>query len=79
MIKKREYRMLLFHGMGTGKTLTSICVAQGLLNNKIVDSVFVITPKSLVQNYNKELKKISKIPQIHVSTYINFLTNTPTK
>jgi hypothetical protein len=49
------YRGLLFyHGLGSGKTCSSIAVAESLLSNK---KVFVMLPASLEQNYRGELRK----------------------
>ena len=46
--------LLLFHGLGSGKTCSSIAIAEGLKSNK---RVFVMTPAFLRTNYLKELKK----------------------
>ena len=46
--------LLLFHGLGSGKTCSSIAIAEGLKSNK---HVFVMTPAFLRTNYLKELKK----------------------
>ena len=48
-------KMLLFHGLGSGKTLTSIYVAEGLLENNKIEKVYAITPASLRKNFEKEL------------------------
>ena len=46
--------LLLFHGLGSGKTCTSIAIAEGMKDSK---KVIVMTPKSLRANYMEELKK----------------------
>ena len=46
--------LLLYHGLGSGKTCTSIAIAEGLKNDK---EVIVMTPASLRANYIEELKK----------------------
>jgi hypothetical protein len=46
--------LLLFHGLGAGKTCTSIAIAEGLKNSK---KIIVMTPASLRRNYMEELKK----------------------
>ena len=46
--------LLLYHGLGAGKTCTSIAIAEGLKERK---KIIVMTPKSLKQNYIDELKK----------------------
>ena len=46
--------LLLYHGLGSGKTCTSIAIAEGMKNAK---KVIIMTPASLEQNYLSELKK----------------------
>jgi hypothetical protein len=46
--------LLLFHGLGSGKTCSSIAIAEGMKNNK---RVVVMTPASLRRNFFEELKK----------------------
>jgi len=45
--------LLLYHGLGSGKTCSSIAIAEGLKTSK---QVVVMTPASLRSNYIKELK-----------------------
>lgn len=46
-------RILLFHGLGSGKTCTSIALALAKYQN---NPIVVITPASLVSNYINELR-----------------------
>jgi hypothetical protein len=46
--------LLLYHGLGSGKTCSSIAIAEGLKNAK---PVIIMTPASLQVNYREELKK----------------------
>lgn len=46
--------LLLYHGLGSGKTCTSIALAEGMKSNK---KVIVMTPASLKMNFYSELKK----------------------
>ena len=46
--------LLLYHGLGSGKTCTSIAIAEGMKDSK---RVIVMTPASLRRNYMEELKK----------------------
>ncbi len=46
--------LLLFHGLGSGKTCTSIAIAEGMKDSK---NIIVMTPASLRANYIGELKK----------------------
>lgn len=46
--------LLLYHGLGSGKTCSSIAIAEGFKSDK---QIFVMTPASLRTNYIEELKK----------------------
>jgi hypothetical protein len=46
--------LLLYHGLGSGKTCSSIAIAEGFKNTC---KVFVLTPASLKRNYMEEIKK----------------------
>ena len=46
--------LLLDHGLGSGKTCTSIAIAEGMKDSR---KIIVMTPKSLRTNYMEELKK----------------------
>jgi hypothetical protein len=46
--------VLLFHGLGSGKTCSSIAIAEGMKTSK---QVIIMTPASLRMNYIEELKK----------------------
>lgn len=50
--------LLLYHGLGSGKTCSSIAIAEGMKNDK---EVVVMTPASLYTNFNEELKKCGDI------------------
>ena len=55
LLMETPYRgLLLYHGLGSGKTCSSIAVAESLLTNK---KVFVMLPASLESNYKVELRK----------------------
>ena len=45
--------LLLFHGLGSGKTCTSIGVIEGLKYNK---KIYILTPASLKKNYKTQLQ-----------------------
>ena len=45
--------LLLYHGLGSGKTCSSIAIAEGLKSSR---RVIVMTPASLRMNYMEELK-----------------------
>jgi hypothetical protein len=46
--------LLLYHGLGSGKTTSSIAIAEGMKDSK---QVIIMTPASLRANYIEELKK----------------------
>ena len=46
--------LLLYHGLGSGKTCTSIAIAEGMKQSK---QVVVMTPASLKMNFFSEMKK----------------------
>lgn len=46
--------LLLYHGLGSGKTCSSIAIAEGMKSAK---KVIVMTPASLRRNYIEEIKK----------------------
>ncbi len=46
--------ILVFHGMGSGKTCTAIVAAEGLKTEK---KILVLTPESLKTNFFNEIKK----------------------
>lgn len=50
--------LLLYHGLGSGKTCTSIAIAEGLKSER---PVIVFTPASLEANYMSELKKCGDV------------------
>ena len=54
-------KLLLYHGLGVGKTRTSIGVAELLLNSKNKEKALVILPASLRQNFIAELKSFGNI------------------
>ena len=46
--------LLLYHGLGSGKTCTSIAISEGMKSSK---QVFILTPASLKMNFFSEMKK----------------------
>lgn len=46
--------LLLYHKLGSGKTCTSILIADEMLKNGFVNKVYVLTPGSLRSNWVKE-------------------------
>jgi hypothetical protein len=50
--------LLLYHGLGSGKTCSSIAIVEGIKTEK---QVMIMLPKSLEENYKQELKKCGDI------------------
>lgn len=46
--------LLLYHGLGSGKTCSSIAIMEGIKTHK---RVFILTPASLEKNYKTQLKE----------------------
>jgi hypothetical protein len=46
--------LLIYHGLGSGKTCTSIAIAEGMKSDR---PIYILTPASLSMNYMSELKK----------------------
>ena len=64
--------LLLYHGLGSGKSCTSIAIAEGMKTNK---HVIILTPKSLRDNYMEELKKMRLILCIKKKQYWEWVSN----
>lgn len=55
LLMETPYRgLLLYHGLGSGKTCSSIAVAESLLHTR---KVFILLPASLQDNYRGEIRK----------------------
>ena len=55
LLMETPYRgLLLYHGLGSGKTCSSIAVAESLLTTK---KVYIMLPASLAENYKGEIRK----------------------
>lgn len=50
--------LLLYHGLGSGKTCSSIAIAEGLKTHRMI---YILTPASLRMNYIEEIKKCGDI------------------
>ena len=61
--------LLIYHGLGSGKTFTSVAIAEGMKTNK---HVIVMLPASLHYNYVTELEKFGD-PLYRVDQYWEFI------
>ena len=84
--------LLLYHGLGSGKTCSSIAIAEGMKTDK---QVIIMTPASLRMNYLQELKSCgdliyktnqfwefisigdTKTPNIHLMNILSSVLNLP--
>tara|TARA_B110000285_G_scaffold189823_1_gene216715 strand:+ start:3599 stop:7093 length:3495 start_codon:yes stop_codon:yes gene_type:complete len=80
--------LLLYHGLGAGKTCASIAIAEGLKNT---NQVIIMTPASLRMNYINELKncgdpiyklnqfweKIATAGNLHLEKALSEILNLP--
>jgi SNF2 family DNA or RNA helicase len=67
--------IIIFHGLGSGKTITSIVILRCLLKNDSTKEAIVLTPTSLIDNYQNELKKFKfeEKEKIRVMSYMKFI------
>ena len=62
MSRMSPYRgLLVYHGLGTGKTCTSIAAAEALYWGGL-KKIYIMTPATLSPNYKKELGKCGFFP-----------------
>ncbi len=67
--------LLVYHGLGSGKTITSI-ISSSInkdTTDRVLNEIIVLTPASLKENYKLELKKVIKnetqIKKYHIISY----------
>lgn len=72
----RNRGILVVHGLGSGKTLTSVIASQCYLDNNPRKNVYVITPKTLMDNWKNELvsgyKNVKNLNRYHFYTIPGF-------
>lgn len=72
---KSKYRgLLLFHKLGSGKTCTSIIIADAMLKANMVKKVFVCTPGALRKNFVFEYCKKCGIKPKYLHEKYTFIT-----
>ena len=69
---KSQHGILVYHGLGTGKTLTSIFAAE-----QLKAPAAVVTPASLENNYKKELAKADAKGYYSIKSYEKFSKDQP--
>ena len=65
-IKNKDY-FAIFHQQGLGKTKIAIDLAFHWLENNLVESVMICTKKSLIKNWQDELKFHGNVPPLVLS------------
>lgn len=65
-IKNKDY-FAIFHEQGLGKTKIAIDLAFHWLENNLVESVMICTKKSLIKNWQDELKFHGNVPPLVLS------------
>ena len=63
---------MLYHGLGSGKTCSSIAIAEGLKDPR---RIIIMTPASLQMNYRQELKKCGDT-LYKINQYWEFISTT---
>lgn len=73
--------ILLYHSLGSGKSLTSILMAQNIINKGKAKGAIILAPASLRLNYKSELKKLpnetNDLFEIHAYNTRNSLKDMP--
>lgn len=71
---KQKHGAIAVHSLGSGKTLTAIMTSQCYLKMYPNDNVIVITPASLITNFQKEMEKwgAENMDKYHFFTYDDY-------
>lgn len=71
---KQKHGAIAVHSLGSGKTLTAIMTSQCYLKMYPNDNVIVITPASLITNFQKEMEKwgAENMDRYHFFTYDDY-------
>lgn len=73
--------IIVYHEVGTGKTLTSIITSRCLLLSNIIKNCIIVTPTSLQENAKKEMRKyndkldIKKYHFYTITSLVNAIKN----
>jgi len=73
-LSSRHKGLLLYHKLGSGKTCTSILIADAMLQQGLINKVYVITPGSLRENWISEYCRVCGNPSITLENFV-FITN----
>lgn len=70
--------LIVFHSVGSGKTITSLSTANCLLKKYPTKHVIIVTGKSLVQNFKNDLSKLDlniDDDKLTITSYHQFVNN----
>lgn len=74
---KRHRGLIVFHKVGSGKTLTAITVSQCYLDANPTHKVIVITPAGLLNNFKDEMKtsygELNHLDRYHFYSFQGFM------
>lgn len=58
-LKRKKRGLLLFHSLGSGKTITTLNIISYLIKNKKINCIYLIAPKYLFDIWKNESNKLS--------------------
>lgn len=73
-LKSRYKGMLLYHKLGSGKTCTSILIADKLLKKGKIDRVYILSPGSLRSGWRNEYCRVCGLDSKYMERYFTFIT-----
>lgn len=73
-LKSKFKGMLLYHKLGSGKTCTSILIADKMLRRKKIKKVFIMSPGSLRSGWITEYCNICGYKSKYLNKYYSFVT-----
>lgn len=70
MLSKEIRGAYIGFSVGTGKTVTSLSVAEQLFNHKLISNIIIICPVSKIEDWKVDLKK--EVPEIETTFVTSF-------
>ena len=65
LVNKKGRGLLIYHGTGVGKTMLAVAIAEVMKSER---QVIILSPKSLHENFRKEIRKYSQLTKTEDST-----------
>lgn len=72
--KKAHKGILLYHKLGSGKTCTSIMIADKMLKRRMVSHIYILTPGSLREGWISEYCKVCGHKPRYLRDFFTFIT-----